>query len=67
MITFMRGTHKCVLHSFSLNYDFIPLGFPGKFFNEVDYDTKRCCTLFPLLDFFPTEFFSSKDFNEAYP
>ena len=56
----MRGRHKCVLHSFSLNHGFIPLSFPGKVFNEADYDTKGCCTLFPSLKFFPTGFFSSK-------
>jgi len=48
------------MHSFSLNHGFIPLGFPGKVFNEVDYDTKGCCTLFPSLRFFPNGFFVSK-------
>jgi len=56
----MRGRQKCVLHSFSLNHGFIPLGFPGKVFNEADYDTKGCCTLFPSLEFFFIGFFSSK-------
>ena len=56
----MRWRHKCVLHSFSLNHGFIPLGFPGKVFNWVDYDTKGFCTIFPPLEFFLTEFFSTK-------
>ena len=42
----MRGRQKYVLHSFSLNHGFIPLGFPG--------------TLFPSLIFFPIGFFSGK-------
>ena len=49
IIVFMRGRLKCVLHSFSLNHGFISLGFSGKVFNEADYDTKGCCTLFPSL------------------
>jgi len=52
IIVFMRGRLECVLHSFSLNPGFIPLGFPRKVFNETDYDTKGCCTLFPSLEFF---------------
>jgi len=48
------------MHSFSLNQCFISFGFPGKVFNEADYHTKGCCTLFPSLEFFPTGFFSSK-------
>jgi len=48
------------MHSFSLNHGFISLGFPGKVFNEADYNTKGCCTLFPSLEFFPIGFFSSK-------
>ena len=56
----MRGRQKYVLHSFSLNQGFIPLGFSGKVFNEADYDTKGCCTLFPSLIFFPIGFFSGK-------
>ena len=56
----MRGRQKCVLHSFSPNHGLFPLGFPGKVFNEADYDTKGFCTLFPSLEFFPIWFFSSK-------
>jgi len=56
----MRGRHKCVLRSFFLNQGFIPLGFPGKVFNEADYHTKGCCTLFPSLEFFSIGFLSSK-------
>jgi len=41
IIVFMRGRHKCVLHSFSLNHGFIPLGFHGKVFNEADYCTLK--------------------------
>ena len=42
----MRGRQKCVLHSFSLNHGFITLGFPGKVFNEADYDTKDVVLFF---------------------
>ena len=45
---------------FFLNQGFIPLGFSGKVFNEGDYHTKGCCTLFPSLEFFPNGFFSRK-------
>ena len=47
----MRGRQECVLHS-SLNHGFIPLGFSGKVFNEADYYTKGCCTLFPFTRIF---------------
>jgi hypothetical protein len=56
----MRGRHKYVLHSFSLHHGFIPLGFPGKVFNEAVHTHKGWCTLFPSLGFFPNGFFSSK-------
>jgi hypothetical protein len=45
---------------FSLNQGRIPLRFPSKVFNEADYHTKGCCTLFPSLEFFPIGFFTSK-------
>ena len=56
----MRGRLKCVMHFFFLNHGFIPLGFSGKVFNEADYDTKSCCTLFPSLEFVSIGFFSNK-------
>jgi len=46
-----NGETKMCSALFSLNHGFIPLGFPGKVFNEADYDTKGCCTLFPSLRF----------------
>jgi len=53
MIVFMRGRHKCVMHSFFLNHDFIPLSFLGEVFNEADYHTQKgYCTLFPSLRIF---------------
>ena len=49
----MRGRLKCVMHSFSLNHGFIPLGFPGKVFNKTDYDTKGCRTTMHLIPLRP--------------
>ena len=55
----MRGRQKCVLHSFSFNHSFIPLGFPGKVFNEAVH-TQKDIVLFSFTRFFSLGFYSSK-------
>ena len=61
-------------HSFSLLFDFCPIGFFRlKVFNEVinasikGRDHKNLCTVlfFPFVRFLPTGFFRLKVFNEA--
>ena len=50
IIVFMRGRH--VLHSFSLHHGFVPLGFPGKVFNEAVH-TQRMMYSFSFTRIFP--------------
>jgi len=56
----MRGRHKHVLHSFSLNQGFIQLGFPDKVFNETILSHKRMLYTFSFIGIFPIQFFSIK-------
>ena len=59
---FATGRVNYTLHSFSLGIGFIPMGFPGKIFNEAANKAynKICVLFFPSLKFFSTRFFLSK-------
>jgi hypothetical protein len=56
----MRGRNKCVMHSFFLHQGFVPLGFPGKVFNEAFHTQKDIVLFFLHYNFFSTGFYFSK-------
>jgi hypothetical protein len=56
IFVFMRGRNKCVLHSFFLHQGFVPLGFPGKVFNEAVRTQKDIVLFFLHYNFFPLGF-----------